>query len=81
VKGETVCGIVCDVYKDTFDTYECTFWVDPATGFTLKFEQRSTSDNSVTESYEVTKFVVGKPDWDELHLHFRDGDTLTNIHQ
>jgi hypothetical protein len=81
VKGETVCGIVCDVYKDTFDTYEYTFWVDPATGFTLKFEQRSTSDNSIIDSYEVTKLEVGKPKWDELHLHFRDGDTLTNIHQ
>jgi hypothetical protein len=81
VKNETVCGIVCDVYQDTFDTYAYTFWVNPATGFTLKFEQRSTSDNSIVESYEVTKIVVGSPDWDDLHLHFREGDTLTNLHQ
>jgi len=82
IKSEAICGIVCDVYKDTDGTdYIYTFWVDPATGFTLKFEQLSLSDHSISDSYEVTKLLVGSPEWSGLHLHFRNGDTLTNIHQ
>ncbi|GHT28204.1 hypothetical protein AGMMS49574_02060 [Bacteroidia bacterium] len=86
VRSEKVMDIMCDVYqdRDANGEYDLTFWVDPATGFTLKFERiytGSTGHGQDSQRYEVTKLVVGKPDWDKLHLHFREGDTFTNIHQ
>ena len=68
VRSEKVMDIMCDVYRDTVTdargTSTWTFWVDPVTGFTLKFD-----DNGDTESsYEVTKLIIGSPDWDGKHL-------------
>ena len=81
-KSEDVCQIMCDVYQDTDgEGHRYTFWVVPETGFTLKFEKTRISDNAVINSYEVTKLVVGTPELNELHLHLRNGDTLTNLHQ
>jgi hypothetical protein len=71
VRSEKVCNIMCDVYK--INSY-ATFWVDPATGFTLKLE---TADNSTSYNYEVTEIVIGKPDWDGKHLHPLATDTVT----
>jgi hypothetical protein len=71
VKSEKVCNIMCDVYKIN---YYATFWVDPATGFTLKLE---TADESTSEDYEVTELVIGKPDWDGKHMHPLATDIVT----
>lgn len=77
VRSEKVMNILCDVYKDRFNGEDFTFWVDPNTGFTLKFERALGS--TVQESYEVSKLVVGKPDWDGLHLRPITGDTFVDV--
>jgi hypothetical protein len=76
VRSEKVGTTTCDVYQDRDETYRVnlTFWVDPATGFTMKYKCVH-SDNSVDE-YEVTRLVVGALDWDGLHLHPKAGDTI-----
>ena len=61
---------MCDVYTIP---YVATFWVDPATGLTLKLE---TADNSTSYNYEVTEIVIGAPDWDDKHLHPLATDTV-----
>jgi outer membrane lipoprotein-sorting protein len=80
VKSEKVMDIMCDVYKDTETvtsegTRTWTFWVDPATGFTLKYEATD-YDGTMMYRYEVTKLIIGKPDWDGLHLHPLTTDTV-----
>jgi hypothetical protein len=79
VRSEKVMDITCDVYQAHDRTYDddLTWWVDPATGLTLKYE-RKTADGD-TESYEVTKLTVGAPEWDKLHLHPIDGDTFVDV--
>ena len=81
VRSEKVMDIMCDVYKDSQaasgGTETWTWWVDPATGFTLKYE-RVLRDGDI-ESYEVTKLVVGKPDWNGKHLHPVTGDTFIDV--
>ena len=67
VRNEKVMDVMCDVYQDKIDGATVTWWVDPATGFTLKYEE--TEGGKVTGHYEVTKLIVGKPDWDGKHLH------------
>jgi hypothetical protein len=79
VRSETVCGIVCDVYKDRDNSIvqrDYTFWVDPATGFTLKYESRA-FDGTLNDfhCYEVTSFKTVKPDWEEKSLLPKAGDT------
>ena len=80
IKSEKVCDIMCDVYKDSqnssMGTETFTFWVDPATGLTLKFEW---TGHGESKRYEVTKLVFGKPDWDGKHLRPKAGDTITNV--
>jgi hypothetical protein len=80
IKSEKVCDIMCDVYKDSQNssrgTETFTFWVDPATGLTLKFEW---TGHGESKRYEVTKLVFGKPDWDGKHLRPKAGDTITNV--
>ena len=73
IKNEKVMDIMCDVYKDTETipsegTRTWTFWVDPETGFTLKYEATD-YDGTMMYRYEVSKLEIGKPDWDGLHLH------------
>jgi hypothetical protein len=72
VRSEKVMDIVCDIYQDSEKTSEgtrtWTFWVDPATGFTLKYEATN-YNGTIRSKYEVTKLVIGKPDWDGKHLH------------
>jgi hypothetical protein len=76
LRSEKVCNIMCDVYQILNDGY-FTFWVDPATGFTLKLEVKDAQGNiAELQSYEVTRLVVGKPDWDGEHLHPRSTDTV-----
>jgi hypothetical protein len=66
LRSEKVCDIMCDVYKISTST----FWVDPETGFTLRLEARDEQGNlDESYSYEVTRLVVGAPDWDGEHLH------------
>jgi hypothetical protein len=81
IRSEKVLDILCDVYKDSETasggTETWTWWVDPATGFTLKYERVLRDGDK--ESYEVTKLVVGKPDWDGKHLHPITGDTFINV--
>ena len=80
VRSEKVMDIMCDVYQDTETvpsegTRTWTFWVDPETGFTLKYEATD-YDGTVEAKYEVTKLIIGKPDWDGLHLHPLPTDTV-----
>lgn len=81
IRSEKVINIMCDVYKDSQTasggTETWTWWVDPRTGFTLKYELIDRYGDK--ESYEVTKLVVGKPDWDGKHLHPKEGDTFINV--
>jgi hypothetical protein len=81
VRSEKVMDIMCDVYKDSQTgsggTETWTWWVDPATGFTLKYE-RKLRDGDI-ESYEVTNLVVGKPDWNGKRLHPITGDTFVDV--
>jgi hypothetical protein len=86
-RSEKLCGIanniendgddclVCDVYEDTYNGYLNTFWIEPTTGFTVKYAQ---TKNGQTEwSFAVSKILVGKPDWDGLHLHPLATDEVT----
>jgi len=79
VRSETVAEILCDVYKASEETSHgtmtWTWWVDPETGFTLKYEHTN-YDGSPYHSYEVSKLVIGKPEWDELHLHPLASDVI-----
>ncbi|MDR1896573.1 MAG: hypothetical protein LBR10_07275 [Prevotellaceae bacterium] len=76
LRSEKVCNIMCDVYQILNDGY-FTFWVDPTTGFTLKLEVKDAQGNiAELRSYEVTRLVVGTPDWDGEHLHPRSTDTV-----
>ena len=72
LKSETVCNILCDVFRlsetSTRGTETWTFWVDPATGFTLKYERITHEGKMDSSSYEVTKLLVGPPEWDKLQL-------------
>jgi hypothetical protein len=81
LRSEKVMDIMCDVYKDSQTgsggTETWTWWVDPATGFTLKYERIDRDGD--TESYTVTKLVVGKPDWDGKHLRPKTSDTIVNV--
>jgi hypothetical protein len=77
VRSEKVANILCDVYKNRFNGEDFTFWVDPTTGFTLKFER--VWDGNIQESYEVSTLVVGKPDWDGKHLRPIAGDTFIDV--
>jgi hypothetical protein len=81
LRSEKVMDIMCDVYKDSQTgsggTEIWTWWVDPATGFTLKYERIDRDGD--TESYTVTKLVVGKPDWDGKHLRPKTSDTIVNV--
>jgi hypothetical protein len=79
VRSEKVMDIMCDMFERASDAYNlhCTYWVDPSTGFTLKYKEVSKTDNNETlNSYEVTKLVIGSPDWNGLHLQPREGDTV-----
>ena len=73
VRSEKVMDIMCDVYQDTESgargTASWTFWVDPATGFTLKYEVKDENGNPSESNYEVTKLIIGSPAWDSKHLH------------
>jgi outer membrane lipoprotein-sorting protein len=72
LRNEKVMDIMCDVYKIS----RSTFWVDPETGFTLKLEARDEQGNLDEDvNYEVTRLVVGTPDWDGEHLHPLPTDT------
>jgi hypothetical protein len=80
VRSEKVMDILCYVYQDTENvpsegTRTWTFWVDPATGFTLKYEATD-YDGTMESKYEVTKLVIGKPEWDAKHLHPLTTDTV-----
>ena len=81
IRSEKVMDIMCDVYSDSETTSQgtdkWTWWIDPATGFTLKYEYKRY--NGDITSYVVTKLVVGKPDWDGKHLRPKEGDTITNV--
>jgi hypothetical protein len=81
VRSERVMEILCNVYKasetGSGGTATWTWWVDHATGFTLKYEYID-RDGDI-ESYEVTKLVVGKPDWDGKHLRPKQNDTIENV--
>jgi len=81
IRSEIVMDMMCDVYKNSLKssggTETWTWWVDPATGFTLKYERVLL--NGDIESYEVTKLVIGKPDWDGKHLHPITGDTFIDV--
>jgi hypothetical protein len=81
IRSEKVMEIMCDIYKDSQTgsggTATWTWWVDPATGFTLKYEYIDRYGD--TESYAVTKLVVGKPDWDGKHLRPKASDTIENV--
>ncbi len=72
LRSEKVCNIMCDVFKIS----TATFWVDPATGFTLKLDVRDAQGN-LEDGYEVTRLIVGTPNWDGEHLHYNAaaGDT------
>jgi hypothetical protein len=72
LRSEKVCNIMCDVFK--ISSY--TFWVDPNTGFTLKLDARDSNGNPEDGSYEVTRLVVGTPDWNGEHLHPLPTDTV-----
>lgn len=70
VRSEKVMDIICDVYQDSSGSATLTFWVDPVTGLTLKCEVKGQSGQiDRSSSYEVTKLVIGNPDWDGKHLH------------
>jgi hypothetical protein len=79
VRSEKVMNIMCDVfeYKLSYE-YDYTYWVDPSTGFTLKYKEVRKSNNQVREEFEVTKLIIGSPDWDGEHLHPKTGDTYLN---
>ena len=81
IRSEKVMEIMCDVYKDSQTgsggTETWTWWVDPATGFTLKYERIDRYGD--IESYAVTKLVIGKPDWDGKHLRPKSSDTIENV--
>ncbi len=74
VRSEKVMDILCDVYQAHDLTYEVdlTFWVDPATGFTLKYKCEGREEGD----FEVTKLVISTPDWDKLQLNPKDGDEI-----
>jgi hypothetical protein len=80
IRSEKVMDTVCDVYRDSEKTSEgtrtWTFWVAPATGFTLKYEATD-YDGSMMYRYEVSKLIIGKPDWDGKHLHPLATDNIT----
>jgi len=68
VRSEKVMDITCDVFK-----YQvATWWVDPSTGFTLKW---AVDGGNSSNNWEVTKLVIGSPDWNGLHLRPQKGDT------
>ena len=74
LRSEKICNIMCDVYK----IMTVTFWVDPDTGFTLKVDSRDDKGNiDEADSYEVTRLIVGTPDWNGEHLRYNaaGGDT------
>jgi hypothetical protein len=69
LRSEKLMNIMCDVYKINRDG-SVTFWVDPATGFTLKLEVRNAQGKLEEDvSYEVTRLVSGKTNWSSTHLH------------
>jgi hypothetical protein len=73
IRSEKIMDIMCDVYQATGfsasgSPQTWTYWVDPATGFTLKYEGGNNNGND-REGYEVTKLIVDKPDWNGKHLH------------
>jgi hypothetical protein len=78
VGSEKIMDIMCDKYQAkqniSYGTNTWTFWVDPATGFTLKYDFAGYDGD--TKSYEVSKLVIGKPDWDGKHLHPLASDTI-----
>ena len=80
IRSEKIMDIMCDVFKDTQTasggTETWTWWVDPETGFTLKYERIDRHGD--TESYEVTKLET-KPDWDGKHLRPKASDTIENV--
>lgn len=67
VRSENVMNTMCDVYE----YQDATWWVDPATGFTLKM---AVEGGDLSNNWEVTKLVLGSPDWDGLHLCPQKGD-------
>jgi hypothetical protein len=80
VHSEKVMDIMCDVYQYSYKISgvpgSVTWWIEPATAFTLK--QETVENNKITYSFEVTKLVIGSPDWDGLHLRPRKGDYINN---
>jgi hypothetical protein len=83
VKSEKVCNIQCDVFQDSEQTPKgtetITFWVDLSTGLTLKYEVKLNGAVDKDDSYEVTKLVIGSPDWNGKHLHPLASDTFMNV--
>jgi hypothetical protein len=76
VRSEEVCNKMCDVFQ-ILNGGTVNFWVDPATGLTLKLEvTEADGTRNESVSYEVTKLIIGAPDWDGKHLHPLDTDTV-----
>jgi hypothetical protein len=77
IHSEKVVDITCDVYKyeerSGGVTSTVTWWVYPSTGLTLKME--TITNGTKTYGFEVTRLIIGAPDWDTLHLRPREGDT------
>lgn len=82
IRSEKVMDIMCDVYQIvmefSYGSATGTYWVDPNTGFTLKFEANDPNSvsHSKSMSYEVTRLIVGKPNWTMEHLHPRETDEI-----
>ena len=67
VRNEKFINIDCAVFQENHAGKINTFWVDLSTGFTLKYSVTTGADEKTI--FEVSSFKVGKPDWDEKHLH------------
>jgi hypothetical protein len=77
IRQEKVADIMCDVFQSVINNKKVTFWVDPATGLTLKLVDERNAGNF--NNFEVTKLTVGSPDWNGKHLHPITGDTFTDV--
>lgn len=64
--SETAGGNLCDVYRITVGNTVYTYWVEPNTGFTLKYEE--VQDGETKWSFEVITFQTDSANFDRFGI-------------
>ena len=75
VRSEKVNDTLCDVYEDFIFGLQKTFtwWVDPATGLTLKYQERD-KEGTLKSGWEIIRLIIGDANFAEYGL----GDVIKN---